>query len=353
MEQLDKKLSGLALTGICLAVLWFALGHLLRWLWPLVCAWLLSGLIRRPVAYLSSRRILKKQTAALLLTLVCLALGAALVWLAISLVIYLLGQLSELLPSLLQRLQAGAEQLLTLLRQFKQTLPEALGRAPLFTAEGLTAWLTPERLGIGRLLQRLTAAAVDLPGLAFCLVFLLTATYYLTVDREAICEFLHHQLSGSQSMALNRLGGFLKKSVLGWLRAQAILISVTFALMLISFWLMGLPYPLLTAALVGAVDALPVLGAGAVLLPWAIWSAVTGSTTRGGLLLVLYAVNLSLRNLLEPRLVSSSLGLHPFVTLLCLFFGFRLAGIGGMFALPLTVLALNQLQSWGYIRLWK
>jgi predicted PurR-regulated permease PerM len=189
--------------------------------------------------------------------------------------------------------------------------------------------------------------------MAFSLIFLLTAAYYLTVDRLLIREFVHHQLSPKQSMALIRLGAFMGRSVPGWLRAQLILILTCVCLLLGGFWLLGLESPLLTAALVSCVDALPVLGAGAVLLPWGLWTLITGNGDRGAGLLILYGLHLTVHNLLEPRLVSSSLGLHPFVTLVCLFFGFRLGGLAGMFLLPLTVLALKKLQDWEYIRLWR
>jgi sporulation integral membrane protein YtvI len=327
--------------------------YLVGWLWPLLAAWALSAVIRRPVAYLSGRRILKKQTAAILLTLVCLALAGALVWLAVSLGIGLLQKAAELLPGVLERLQLGVEAGLTRLEVLRHRLPAPLRGAPLFTAEGLTQWLAPAVPGLGRVLQKLTGLAVDLPEMAFCLVFLLTAAYYMTVDRELIRDFVHHQLSPRQSMAFVRLREYMAKSVAGWLRAQLVLISASFCLLLAGFWLLGLRSPLLTAAAVGCVDALPVLGAGAVLLPWGLWTLVTGNGARGTGLLILYGLHLTVHNLLEPRLVSSSLGLHPFVTLVCLFFGFRLGGLAGMFLLPLAVLALKKLQEWEYIRLWR
>lgn len=332
---------------------WLAVRYLLGWLWPLVCAGVLAAVIRRPVEYLAGRRILKKQSAAILLTLVCLAVAVTLVWLAISLGIYLAERAAGYLPDLLEQAQTGADTALASLQRLQAHLPPALGRAPLFTAEALTGWLTPEKLGLGALIQKVTRMAVDLPQLAFCLVFMLAATYYLTVDGREIGAFIHRQLSPRQSLALVRLREDLGRSLLGWLRAQVILISVTFVLVLASYYGLGLAEPFLLALLTAAVDALPVLGAGAVLMPWGIWCLVTGSTGRGAALLVLWLSNMALRNLLEPKLVSSGLGLHPFVTLLCLFLGFRIGGLAGMFLLPVAVLALTRLQQWDYLRLWR
>ena len=56
------------------------------------------------------------------------------------------------------------------------------------------------------------------------------------------------------------------------------------------------------------------------------------------------------RNMIEPRIVGGQLGLDPFVTLLCIYFGFRIAGFAGMFIVPVIVLTLIKLNEWGYIR---
>ena len=353
MEQNKHRLGTIAALAAGGVLCWLAVRYLLGWLWPLVCAGILAAVIRRPVEYLAGRRILKKHTAAILLTLVCLAAAVTLVWLAVSLGVYLVDRAAEYLPGLLERAQAGADTALAALQRLQARLPPALGRTPLFTAEALTGWLTPEKLGLGALVQKVTRMAVDLPELAFCLVFVLAATYYLTVDGREIGAFVHRQLSPRQSLALVRLREDLGRSLLGWLRAQAVLISVTFGLVLVSYYGLGLAEPFLLALLTAAVDALPVLGAGAVLMPWGIWCLVTGSTGRGAALLVLWVGNMTLRNLLEPKLVSSGLGLHPFVTLLCLFLGFRMVGLAGMFLLPVAVLALTRLQQWDYLKLWK
>lgn len=48
--------------------------------------------------------------------------------------------------------------------------------------------------------------------------------------------------------------------MLKWLRSEAILLTVTFVILLAGFLLMGMDYALLAAAFTALVDALPVLG---------------------------------------------------------------------------------------------
>ena len=95
-------------------------------------------------------------------------------------------------------------------------------------------------------------------------------------------------------------------------------------------------------ALIAVVDALPVLGSGTVLLPWAAVSLLRGS---GGLALgltVTYAAAAFARSALEPRLLGRQIGLPPLLTLLSLYAGYRLFGLAGMILLPLAVLLAKQ-----------
>ena len=82
-------------------------------------------------------------------------------------------------------------------------------------------------------------------------------------------------------------------------------------------------------------DALPVLGSGTVLLPWALFSLLQGQLPRALGLLATYACAALTRSTLEPRLVGRHLGLDPLVTLACLYLGYRLWGFGGMILSPM------------------
>lgn len=102
------------------------------------------------------------------------------------------------------------------------------------------------------------------------------------------------------------------------------------------------PHAVLLGALIAVVDALPVLGSGTVLLPWAAVSLLRGS---GGLALgltVTYAAAAFARSALEPRLLGRQIGLPPLLTLLSLYAGYRLFGLAGMILLPLAVLLAKQ-----------
>lgn len=135
----------------------------------------------------------------------------------------------------------------------------------------------------------------------------------------------------------------MKNAVGGWLLAQVKLMGVTFAILAVGLLLLRIPYALLWALAISFVDAFPVLGTGTVLLPWALICLLQNDTARAIGLLGIYAVVSLLRSALEPKLVGRQLGLDPLVTLIALYAGYKLWGLGGMILAPLLSVTVLQL----------
>jgi predicted PurR-regulated permease PerM len=100
-------------------------------------------------------------------------------------------------------------------------------------------------------------------------------------------------------------------------------------------------------------DILPVAGSGGILIPWAIISLVLGYLPRAIGLLVIYAVITVIRQYIEPKIVGSSLGVNPIVTLAGLYFGLKLFGVLGMFIVPIGLMTLKAFNDAGRIHLYK
>lgn len=132
------------------------------------------------------------------------------------------------------------------------------------------------------------------------------------------------------------------RKVLGsWLKAQAQISGIIFLIVMVGFLLLKVPYGPLWAALVALVDAIPVLGTGTVLIPWAIISILQGDHLLAIGLFAVYGVALLTRTALEPRLVGKNLGLDSLATLICLYLGFRIWGIFGMLIAPILAAAVK------------
>lgn len=132
-----------------------------------------------------------------------------------------------------------------------------------------------------------------------------------------------------------------KKAVLGWLKAQLKLCLITWGILSVGFFLLKIPYWPLVGLAVALVDAVPLLGTGTVLVPWAVVCLVKRQHLRSVGLLCMYGVTFVTRTVLEPRFVGRQLGLDPLVTLVFLYLGYRFWGILGMLLSPILAAAIT------------
>ena len=77
------------------------------------------------------------------------------------------------------------------------------------------------------------------------------------------------------------------------------------------------------------------------MIPWAIISSLNGDLKLGIAIFVLYIIVLIVRQILEPKIVSGNIGIHPIFTLIAMYTGFRLSGIIGLFLGPIVLIILK------------
>ena len=210
----------------------------------------------------------------------------------------------------------------------------------------------PELDAGAALMEAVSALLAALPGIGLFVVTAVLAIYFTSLSYPAILSFLKRQLPPAWQSRCRSAAQCCRSTILRWLRAELLLILLTFSILLAGFIWMGLDYALLAAAFTALVDALPVLGVGAVLIPWALLSLLLGGG-RSLALLALYAVVTLTHSLVEPKLLAGQADLPPISALLAMYLGFHFMGVGGMILLPVFLLLVKQLQDAGVIRLWK
>lgn len=166
-------------------------------------------------------------------------------------------------------------------------------------------------------------------------VVTILATYFICADRIYILDQIEHHFPKDWVRKLNKNISKITKLLGGYLKAQVILIVINFILVLIglfAFDIFGLNvgYPLLMALLIAFSDALPILGSGTIMIPWAIIVGVQGNLNLATALVILYGFISVVRQLLEPKVVSSEIGIHPIFTLIAMYTGYKAIGIFGM-----------------------
>jgi predicted PurR-regulated permease PerM len=117
--------------------------------------------------------------------------------------------------------------------------------------------------------------------------------------------------------------------------------AVTFAIVLVGLLVLRVEFALLLAIVIAALDILPVFGVGTVLVPWSVFQMLFGNLSLGIGLFVLFVIHEIVRQVIEPRIVGKSLGIHPIITLLLLYAGYSLFGVLGLILLPVFTVLID------------
>jgi sporulation integral membrane protein YtvI len=132
-------------------------------------------------------------------------------------------------------------------------------------------------------------------------------------------------------------------AIFGYIKAALIIMAITFTELLIGLSIIGVEYPLMLAFLIAIIDALPVLGTGGILIPWSLYSFVTGDIRMGISLIALYLVVLVIRQIVEPKVVGQQIGVYPLLTLLAMYIGLKMIGFAGLILGPITFLLIRNI----------
>ena len=199
---------------------------------------------------------------------------------------------------------------------------------------------------IRNFLNGLIDIVTAIPTIAIYFSITVVALYLMCVDKIYMIDQIEHHLPKTWVMRVGKHVRDLTKTLGGYLKAEATLILVSFIISLIGLYILkivgfNIEFPLLIALGIGFVDALPILGSGTVMIPWAIICGLNGDLKLGIAIIVLWIIMSVVRQFLEPRLVSKNIGVHPIFTLIAMYTGFRFIGIIGMLIGPIVLIILK------------
>lgn len=187
---------------------------------------------------------------------------------------------------------------------------------------------------------------LSVPTMIINVVITILALIFFTKDRIYVIDMLEHHMPKSWIKKMIEVGSEVFSTIGGYIRVYAKIIIITFAELYLAFTIMNamgftIAYPLLLAIVVAIVDVLPVLGVGTVLIPWALWMFISGNAGFGFALLITYGVIFCVRQFIEPKLVSKQFGIHPLITLVAMYAGYRATGVIGLILGPIFLMVLR------------
>ena len=379
MDKIEKRRSFIINTVfvvIIVGLFYLAIKYALGIVWPFVVAFFLAMLLQRPVNFLSTKTPLKRGISSVIMVLFVLVIVGSILGLIIGrIVIELKGFFDYLLikmedaPAFVDQIQAWLsdtfsflpkslhESIMTATENFLNRLMgiEAKASADAIQAEssGIDFSLLSSPLGA------VWGTAKQIPMIAVGVLVCVVSCCFMTTDYRTLRDMILSQLSQERQSAVIRTKQ-VTFSTLGKMgKAYSIILFVTFMEMLLGLSFLKLihvydsGYIFAIAFITAIVDIIPVLGTGTILIPWALWSLFTGDVGLGIGLLVVYAIISVIRQVIEPKLVASQLGLPPFVTIMAMYIGSQLFGFIGLFLLPITIMLLKVLNDEGVIHIFK
>ena len=159
------------------------------------------------------------------------------------------------------------------------------------------------------LLTKLLTGITSIPTIAIYFAITILALYFICTDKIYMLDELEHHLPEKWMKELTKHIGELIKVLGGYLKAQVILILISFVICLIGLYILyfiglNVGFPLITALGISFVDALPILGSGTVMIPWGILLGLNGDLRLGIAIIVLWIIMSIVRQFLEPKIVS-------------------------------------------------
>ena len=322
--------------------------------YPFVIGWLIAMLIEPMVRWLNKKAKIPRWAGVTLILLLLLSLLLTLIIFLVAEIVVELTKLADFLPVIFDKVgqtfvqtftkeNTDVRRIIDTVQTYLEKNPEHEQRISQSIQENIgviadkgSEFITGILVAIGQFIS-------NLPYLITVLVFITLAALFIGWDWPRLRKKILWVIPVDIQKTIRSILTDLKKALLGFVRAQLALVTITAEIMLIGLTILKVPYAFTIAFIIGLVDLLPYLGVGAVLVPWIIYLFLTGNLQWAIGLSITYGIIITVRQFLEPKLVASSIGIDPLLTLISLFVGLKLFGMIGLILGPVTVVILMAL----------
>ncbi|MHB8169956.1 MAG: sporulation integral membrane protein YtvI [Thermincolia bacterium] len=337
MEQRIVKIFYLL---IIVALLYFTLPYLMPFVLALVLAIIMEPMVRRIEGYFKVQRVTAVSISFILFLLV----------------IFLTAFLGS--TKIIGELMALIKQLPDFINQFGGELQKSFAKAQLWykdippEAEQSLDLAIKDAVDFGNQLIKqfgsaLLAGLQNIPNLLIVFIVTLVSFYLISLGlydiRDKFLNIFTENAKGKVQIILTDVN----KAIVGFVRAQIIVSFLTYLFVVAGLLVLGVNYALGIGLVIIIVDILPILGTGAVIVPWAIYLFLIGETFVPVGLLVLWALIIVFRRVIEPKIFGKHIGLGALATVTSMYLGFKVIGLVGLFVGPTLIIIFNAMRKAG------
>ena len=350
--MIDYKKTALKVLGLVAITIATLLGLALAvFFWPFLIAIAVSIILEKLVEYIVKKTKISRKVIGTVLVLLLYALLGFLIYLLVSRLIKEAVSIAIDLPTIFDYVKTRYQIIYDKYVSAMNNIPDAVSNKIYDIGMEFLGSLSKH---ITRFFNSAINFIIFIPNIFIYAIITILATLFLVTDRRKLSMYVHDAFP---KKLVRKVSNIFKETIVSlsqYLKAQLVMVCITFIELLIAFFMLKQEYPFTLAAFIALIDALPILGVGSILIPWGIYSAIMGNMSLAIGLLITYVVILIVRQLVEPRIVSSNLGVHPFITLISMYIAFKIFGIVGLIIGPVVMVifknVFDQLFEHGYLK---
>lgn len=330
--------------ALVLAAIYLIGKALFNYFAPFLTAIVLAMLIE-PIVKLFQRLKLGRGLSVVLAMIIFLGIFVSISAFAVTRLVFELKDLYNSLPSYYNDIYTTSEILIQRATDlYLQLTPEATG----VVEDLLVNAFDKLKVVLGQMVTQTPSSTIAIigkfTGAFFSTIVTLLATFFFSKDKALILGFIFRQLTPVWQDKIMTLRKDLFMALVGFLKAQTIILSITFLESFVGLSILGVKYALIFAMIIALVDILPILGTGSIYVPTAILNLLWGNYSTAIYLLVLYGIIITVRYMIEPKIVGTQLGIHPVVALASIFAGLKIVGVAGVILGPTIVVTIKACQ---------
>lgn len=370
MVSVEKKknfIINTAYAALVVTLFYFFMKYAFGLFFPFLCAMAVAKVLQKPVDFLCRKTPVKRGFASVLMVML-----AVIVILAVFvLIIVRIGiELKGFFDFIMIRLEDVPSFIASIEQSLKSGLsflPDKIeGTITSFIGEKLAILLnSPDKpqdatLGFdfsvfGAPLSGVWNTAKQIPSTLIGIVIAVVACCFMTADFATLRKVILSLFRDDTREKIIRSKRLLLPAMGKMAKAYGLIMTITFCELALGLFLLKLigiysgGYILIISLITAIIDIIPILGTGLVLVPWGLYSLLTGSYSFGIGILILYVCILVIRQIIEPKLVADQLGLPAFATIIAMFVGTQIFGFIGLFLLPITLAMVKLLNDEGII----
>jgi len=330
-EMYKRICAHLAVVLCGILFLIFVLPGLVKFFTPLIIAWIIAMIANPLVHFLEKRiKIMRKHGSAIVIVLVIIAISC-LLYVVTAALFTQVSSMFETLPGIYENVMDNLQQFASSLHEKYDIIPANIknlfsdneSKINEYILAALNSLSTSPVSAVG-------SVASSIVDTFIMSILTLMIAYFFTAGNDKIKVVVKKCMPESINDSIYIIKNTVFIAIGGYLKACFQIMIVMFIILLLFFVVMKVDYAVPVALITAILDFLPFIGTGTVLMPWAVYSIITGEYLKAVALVMAYLVTMIVRRLLEPKLVGDSIGMSPFLTLISMFIGYRLTGMIGL-----------------------